>query len=314
MKELITEYPSCINDFYDDITKYYTFKDTQMDDKDISGVCADLYDSKLDSFIPTKEYILSNYKKNSLASEFIGSSDSDRFNAFKSDADRLFLSSKKHKIYLYNWYSKYLSECLSEQFARYVKMFRNDEGWIDIDNIYRNELGDKLEQLVDKYLSLSKRDDFASLPKGSTTAAYRIGDYCFKLSTTKWSYEDIICPDIFLILKDLEEIYVRNQDGVISAGIEVQPYLTRTANNIPVEIKDFWIDELDRLGYIYRDTLIKGEAKYNNAMLLDSYKDANSSDPESLPDWFKEYPLVLIDRDMVYRKNEEQRLRNDRFR
>ena len=36
-------------------------------------------------------------------------------------------------------------------------------------------------------------------------------------------------------------------------------------------------------------------------MLLDSYMDADCNNPELLPDWFKQYPVVLVDRDLVYK-------------
>ena len=47
------------------------------------------------------------------------------------------------------------------------------------------------------------------------------------------------------------------------------------------------------------DSLIYG-VNGDNVMLLDSYQDADCSDPEALPNWFKEYPLVLVDRDTIY--------------
>ena len=38
-------------------------------------------------------------------------------------------------------------------------------------------------------------------------------------------------------------------------------------------------------------------------MLLDSYLDADTHNHEQLPEWFKKYPLVLVDRDRIYKKD-----------
>ena len=63
-----------------------------------------------------------------------------------------------------------------------------------------------------------------------------------------------------------------------------------------------WKNELDKSGYVLNDALINGECG-TNAYLLDSYLEADTKNPENLPDWFKQTPLVLIDRDRVYKKN-----------
>jgi len=41
----------------------------------------------------------------------------------------------------------------------------------------------------------------------------------------------------------------------------------------------------------------------DNVGVLDSYMDADCFNPEILPEAFKEKPLVLIDRDRVYKLN-----------
>ena len=38
-------------------------------------------------------------------------------------------------------------------------------------------------------------------------------------------------------------------------------------------------------------------------MLLDTYRDADCPNPEKVPVWFRQYPLVLIDRDRIYPKD-----------
>ena len=115
----------------------------------------------------------------------------------------------------------------------------------------------------------------------------------------KWSYEDEICPNLYLIIKNLEECYIRNNDGVVEAGIEVLKYLSRR-DEITLEHVDKFRSELAKLGFYVSDNLIGG-SNGNNCMLLDSYKDADCENPEELPQYFKDFPIVLIDRDLVFR-------------
>ena len=313
MRNLVKFYPNSITDFYDDITKYYTsytyqdgeqmtFMPQLMNDEDICSLCMDMLDNNSEYYRKTKDFILNNYEENSLASIMLQVKNPSRLYELKVDADRIFETSKDYKTVLYSNYSEYISKEILDKLAYYMKYFKSG-GWsYTYDNIYYKGLGNKLEKLVDKYLSLSKSTDYKFLGSGSTTSSFKIGDYCFKLSQSKWSYEDIICPNIYLILKDLEEIYLRNERGIIQAGIEVQPYLSKSLTEVSSDVIYEWYKELDRLGYIYKDKLISGQ-NGANAMLLNDYRDANCGNPERLPDWFKENPLVLVDRDMVYAKD-----------
>lgn len=159
---------------------------------------------------------------------------------------------------------------------------------------------DNLKEYIDKYLSISIRKDCEFIGLGSSAAVFRIGDYAFKLINKKYSVNRVICPDLFLIVKTYERDYVRCKMGRVTGGIEVQPYLSRTIEEAPKDILKAYNDELKKLKYRINDNLIDG--KYgDNVMLLDSYKDADYENPEELPDWFKENPVVLIDRDLVFK-------------
>ena len=161
----------------------------------------------------------------------------------------------------------------------------------------KNDGGTSTPKALKVTLSTDKTHEF--IESGSTANCYRIGDYVFKLSSTKWSYEDIICPDLYLILRNLEEDFIRNDKGIVVAAIEIQKYLKRTARNIPIITLKLFRDELDRLGYYTTDSLMNGPCG-DNCRLLDDYKESGELNP---PDWFKETPLVLVDRDRVYRKD-----------
>ena len=63
-------------------------------------------------------------------------------------------------------------------------------------------------------------------------------------------------------------------------------------------------NELKRLGYYTTDSLINGPCG-DNCRMLDTYLDSGNQNP---PEWFKEYPVVLVDRDRIY-KNDNRRIR-----
>lgn len=323
MKSLVKYYPDKINYFYDDITKYltsYTYKEYEqltflpdlMDNKDISilatSILNDLKD--YDTWIKIKEFILKNYEKNYLAQQLLEDEPISEYSfkikkntkgkkEFLKDPDRLFETSKQ-QLYIYKNYKKYIAKELIDKLEQYINYFyKNKKLDSKLDEIFEHDLYSKLKEYVDKYLSLSKSSETYYITSGTTSSTYRLGDYVIKLDSTKWSYEDIICPNLYLIHKNLEEVFVRNTRNIVISGIEVQKYLSRNAREVPKEYFKLFKDELKRLGYYSTDTFINGSCG-DNCMLLDSYLDADTRNPEQLPDWFKEYPIVLVDRDRIY--------------
>ena len=115
-------------------------------------------------------------------------------------------------------------------------------------------------------MDLSKSKGYGFIGSGSTCDCYRIGDYVIKLVSAKWSYEDIICPNLYLIAKNYDEIYLRSKNGVVQAGLEVQKYLTRKADNIVPKYFRYFDMVFNRLGYIKTDTLTNGICG-NNTMI-----------------------------------------------
>lgn len=319
MKYIIENYPKLLDSIYDNITKYtteYTYDEYEqltfipelMDPKDISELAILLLkNNRKKDYQELKDYIMSNYKYNYLASQLLKNMKhhSDRYNlAFKEDADSLFASSKDYRYFIYLRHRKRISEKLMEEFTKRIKYFEHESFDMNLMSLYSVGLGPELESLLDKYLDLSTRKDYEYVGAGTTCSCFRIGDYAFKLVKTKWSYEDVICPNIYLIAKNLEEIYLRDRNGVVYGGIEIQKYLSRTTDGINPKFFRYFDLALDRLGYKRTDTLTGGVCG-ENTMLLDSYKDADCSDPSKLPVWFKQYPIVLIDRDRIYPKDKE---------
>ncbi|MBR1377453.1 MAG: hypothetical protein IJ565_06565 [Bacilli bacterium] len=320
MRMLIKNFNSMYNQIYDDITKYLT---TNIDDKDgqmtllikmmdEEEVCnlamefARLKDMK--RFNKLKKYILKNYDTNSLG-EVLRKQKIDVKNA-----DDLFIKSK-NKLYIYENYAKKMSEELVLSFENKIGPIYNASNHKTGINIaYEYGLGDKLENYIDKYLSLSKTKETYYIGSGTTTECFRLGDYVIKLSDFKWSYEDVICPNLYLIAKNYEEDYVRDSSGKVLASIEVQKYLEKIPDNIPNYI-ELYKEELGKLGY-YCNDLVHDPATGSiddNLRLLDDYKDADTDDIELLPEWFKKNPLVLIDRDMVHKVGKEPKCLKIRY-
>ncbi len=342
MNYLIKNHPEMIDTIYDDITKYttsvtyeqyeqLTFLPQLMNPDDISKLAVLLLTNNREKdYRKLKEFIIKDYKYNYLASrlltnDIIIDSDTSRLlsdphkdikeNIFKEDADILFNTSADYRFSLYLRHKEMISKELLDDFAIRLKYFldypRQDtqkssifgtQDERDLESIYECGLGILLEEWTQKYMDLSQSKEYGFVGNGTTCSCYRIGDYVIKLVKTKWSYEDVICPNLYLIAKNYEEIYLRDNEGIVKGGLEVQKYLTRKAINIDPKYFGYFDLELDRLGYRRNDTLIKGTCG-DNTMLLDTYRDADCLNPEKVPVWFKKYPLVLVDRDRIYPKD-----------
>src|SRR5574344_186604 len=329
MKTLIQYYPEKLSEVYDDISLYltsYTYQENEqmsfmpdkMTNEDVSNLAVTFLKKNINykMWLKIKNFIITNYPKNNLAKELLDynfeirgdehdPSHHNEITEFKKDADTYFKTSANYQLSILNNYSKLISKTLIDDLKNDLHYFYQDN---KLDNniykIYSYELNKKLNELVNKYLSISKCHDFRFLGKGTTCSTYRVGDYAIKLVATKWSYENIICPNLYLIAKNYEEIYLRNSQNIVVAGIEVQKCLTKQAHFISHELLDCFYQELGRLGYYSTDTIVRGQCG-DNAMFLDSYMDADTKNPDVLPDWFKENPLFLVDRDRIYKLENE---------
>ena len=294
MKYLILNHKNSINLFYDDISRYLTSQTYQeneqlalfydnMSMKDVCELAFLCFDNGLDYniWLSIKKFVLENYKYNELAyrlldlkkiytseSSFRYVINQEGFDEFNKDADILFETSSNYRFNILNRYSKQISKDLLEAYKRQLIYFSQDD---KVDEVYKKlefyGLGRTVEEYVDKYLSLSTNHTHEFIESGSTASCYRIGDYTFKLIRTKWSYEPIICPDLYLILPNIEEVLIRNDEGIVLSGIEVQKYLKRSAQGVPLRIFKCFTNELERLGYYTSDTLINGTCGDNCRML-----------------------------------------------
>mgnify|MGYP004536769777 CR=1 FL=1 len=331
MEYLINNYPEQIDTIYDDITKYttsvtyeigeqLTFLPRLMNPDDISKLAVLLLtNNREDDYKKLKELILKDYKYNYLASELLAHkwhkdlnlhrllddpNKEQKENAFSKDANDLFSTSADYRLAIYLRHRAKISQELLNDFASRIKYFIENDNAYKLEHVYQSGLGRQLEEWTNKYMDLSQSKEYGFIGNGTTCDCYRIGDYVIKLVRSKWSYEDIICPDLYLIAKNYEEIYLRNKNGIVTGGLEVQKYLSRKADNVDPKYFGYFDLALSELGYKRTDTLTKGPCG-DNTMLLDTYRDADCPNPEKVPDWFKKYPIVLVDRDRIYQKDKE---------
>ena len=329
MDYLIRNHADQIDSIYDDITKYttsityepyeqLTFLPKLMNPDDISKLAVLLLTHNREAdYKKLKDYILKDYKYNYIASqlltdEWIVDPETHRLlndpnremkeKEFNKDANELFRTSADYRYTIYLRHKAKISQELLNEFAHRIRYYLKEDRSHDLESIYRCGLGQLLEEWTEKYMELSKSKEYGFVGGGTTCKCYRIGDYVIKLVKTKWSYEDVICPNLYLIAKNYEEIYLRDKKGIVDGGLEVQKYLTRRADNIDPKYFRYFDLALDRLGYRRTDTLTKGTCG-ENTMLLDTYRDADCSNTEKVPVWFRQYPLVLIDRDRIYPKD-----------
>lgn len=320
MIQIIKEHPNCLKLYGNDLTIYFTnnignvgsqislfFE--KMDSKDVSLIAYNLFlKGYAELFKQAKGFLFQNYDKNYLGYYLFDGSwylfkEKAKEEVF-SDANRYFLTNERIQFTMYRNYADKLKKEILEDFKRRLKILNQvDKGCLDrIQKAYFYNLGKKLELYIEKYLDLSRDNTVQKIGEGTTCYALRLGDFVLKLVDCKWSYENIICPNLFLIIKNLEEDYVRSEEGIVRFGLEIQPYLRRSAVDIDSKYFTCFRETLEQLGYFLNDRLFR-EQWGDNVRILDSYKDADTEDVESLPFWFKEVPLVLIDRDRVYPTN-----------
>ena len=314
LEELIDTHAHMLFDVCNDITDCFVRYDK---DGNIIELMNEEYVSKIASLIlihgigediyyQIRDFIFKNYEKNTLAAALdgYGSLNMDVFTLNKemliTDINKLFVTSKNYKYVLATRYQEYMDPAILFEFRSKISPFT----WIDreaVSKIFLSGLGDKFIEYVDKYLEMSTGAKVISdAGCGTCSRVFRIGDYVIKLSHKKWSMEEDLCPSGYLFAKNYEEDVVRLSTGEVTGAIEVQKHLTRPLVVDEASVISKYQEALRREGYYTKDVLADREGSAN-CYYLDSYRDADCDDPEQLPEWFKEEPVVLVDRDLVFR-------------
>jgi len=313
IEELIDTHSHMLFNVYNDIIECFIRRDKNgnvvkiMDEEKVSRIASLILIHGLgeDVYLQIRNFIFDNYDKNTLAAALDGygkySMDVLTLNRdmLIRDIDELFISSKNYKYELYVRYSEYLNPFLLRDFKNKIMPFVLIDSEA-VSKIFLSGLGDNFLEYVDKYLELSTGAKvIKDVGQGTCSRVFRIGDYVIKLSHKKWSMEDKLCPSGYLFAKNYEEDIVRKGNGEVTGAIEVQKYLTR-----PLMLQDYNVminyqEALKEMGYYTKDVLTDDKST-PNCYYLDNYLDADCNNPDSLPEWFKRNPLVLVDRDLVF--------------
>lgn len=302
-------YPNLINYLYGynyGIGEQISLLPDIMAEDDVSSIILALLERKgpIKLYDDLKTFLYTNYKENDLGKKLFNANSKKAERALEGDLNHLFTTSKTYQINLMSYYRDKLASEIVAEFDQTFHLFlgnkAGDYGFIRTIKIFENGLSSTLKKYIDTYLDLSVDKTCEKINYGSTADCYRIGDYVIKIIKMKWSYEDLICPRSYLIAKNFEEVYIRNSNGHVIAGLEVQKYLKRKAIDVNRDTLVLYEQALAKAGYYLNDTLINGPCG-DNGFFLDSYKEADACNPECLPDWFKENPLVLIDHDRIYK-------------
>lgn len=303
MKKLTEVNPKAFSLFFDDIIDDITYTD-ELNNKhymsmenlsELACILATDNENK-EIYELLKDFIIEKYPKNNLAKSLIKANNDT---CLLEDLDTLFLTSKDYKIEIYEKYSAHLSSEIISYLQRNYEMFQRTP--FHLERIYDYNLDKTLTELVDKYLSISKNKTVKYIDKGSTTACYRIGDYVIKFILSKYNNSEN-CPSLYLINKAFFEELVKDDDGKCIAGLEVQRYLSKKLSRTDITSVKQFRNLLKDEGYYIRDPIRP------NFRFLDSYKDADCAEPEFLPKYFKENPLVCIDRDCIYKMAKKRKI------
>lgn len=309
-----------LGDYYPNISDYLVNRDddgniTEIIDEDIiSTITANLLDCVYDRdlFRELKEFIFSNYKYNHLLNKMHvidkDNNTNDLFHVYEeitSDIERLYRTSSNYKLEFLSQCRELVPDNLRASMDKLLDVFKDRREIIE--EIFAKDLGDNFRQCINMFASMSENPIVEPGESGTVCWTFIAGDFLVKYITSSHSVygPDYEVPRCFLINKPYREITSHNNNGYFLGKLEVQARLFEPLREDQKDIFELFEKELERLGF-FCDDLKPCNGKYNVYRLRD-YHDADTEDPESLPDWFKENPYVLVDRDCVYpiEKSEE---------
>lgn len=303
MKDLSFEFPRIFKECYElDVLKYIHSYDNDgnvistIEERHLSEIAANLadYEETLCIYYVLRNYILNNFKYNSIALNLLNNYGC---NILADEINLLFSSQNIGKYVLSINYCNYIDNDLLTSFDNQVKPFLKHQPDVILD-ILKEDGGTAFLDIATKYLELSNDKTVKYICGGTLSKCYRVGDYIVKVYSRRYMNKEFKVPRLFLISKKIEEIIEYDLDGNIEYGIEVQKCFKKPVNANRKDLLRLYRKELYNLGYFLGDCMVNGSSP--NVYYLDDYHEADCDDPESLPDWFKENPIVLVDIDVVY--------------
>lgn len=300
------------------LVDYFVIKDNdgkvieKIPEEVLSECATNLFDYvfREDLYQQIMNFILENYPDNHLLSYLLREYREDNFDHRKEFLEKnvftLYDSSCDAQLDMYYSFPHLLDQKRILEVEQFLKMVEPGQEEF-IYQAFQRGLGKKILTYFHKYFALSDSKETKLVESGSCCIAYKVGNYVLKISNHKYSYEDPVCPNCYLIVKNYDEYFTRGYLGVITGAVEVEKFNSKRVEPGNEEIEARFRSALKELGYVLEDYLV-GE-KLSNLHYLDDYHDADCDDPEALPLWFKENPVVLIDRDLVFKADVPKHLK-----
>ena len=312
--------------YYPSITDDLVNKDASgnvievMKEDIVSTIAANILDYVFDRelFQELKEFILNNYQYNHLLHKMhiidIDNNTNDLFHVYEeitSDIERLYRTSSNYQLEFLYRCRELVPVCFQMIFDKIQNVFKYRKDIIE--EIFANDLGNTFMKFINMYSGISENPVVRLGEKGTVCWTFVAGDFLIKYITASHSVygPDYPCPRCFLINKPYEEITSHSDVGCFLGKLEVQARLFEPLREDQKDILKLYEKELENLGF-FCDDLLPYNGKYNIYKLRD-YHDADTKDPEGLPEWFKKNPYVLVDRDCVYpvEKREEVKRKHE---
>ncbi len=246
-----------------------------------------IHTSKIDS-IP---YLLSSY---AYLDEHLSTFLIDHFEEF-------FCLEKDYKVSFLDNLKYDIPDSLKSKYDYLLKLLQSSPVPMETCRRLNILLANQSDSFIKEYIGSSK---ITFLNQGSTTQVFLIEDnkilkLCKKKHDSQTIYEHFL-------LAPTETKIIKDKYGKTKLYVERQAYLEKEYKGIPINETDFdhYFEELKKQHLILHDPHCIRRFTDNFGFLKD-YHDAQLvgvSHHEELPDWFKERPMVLLDIDMIVKK------------
>lgn len=233
-------------------------------------------------------------------------------NYMDGNFDKILISSRDCKVQLIAVFQKCFDNKLCDKYILYSginNLIKNNPYDIDENQLNKmlsimidNDMLDYVNDLIKEYISKSKSNDISFIKQGRSCVLYKVGDYALKIATKRFvTYPD----EHFRVILNYERKIIYDEIGQPLLFIEMQEYLNQDPEKLTQEeIYEVFID-LRKAGLETTDpkTLTYD---YDNFGVLSDYTKANIkgyNSPEDLPEHFKKNPIVILDNDLIYKKD-----------
>ncbi|MDD3453013.1 MAG: hypothetical protein PHN42_01880 [Bacilli bacterium] len=170
--------------------------------------------------------------------------------------------------------------------------------------IIKSKKNEYLKLIIENLLKQEEVSDYSCIGENSwSNLVFKIGSKVLKIG---WIRNNPSCDDHYRVIKPelYEIIYDENNKPILY--IEIQKFLSQT-NIETKDIEDFYCD-INNDGYIYIDP--RGKCNSNFGILNENVFSEND---DNISDSFRKKPLVLIDRDCLWKKNDTNINYMDRY-